>query len=174
MNNNEFYSPIKSLVNLILTGEKEISQDGESIPITQEFVDSIVNEDDDFYNLHYLNCIALFLDECESQERIDIMKIYNENIIFIFGTLILNGQLMDAAITEDKDVHTILDEIFSDYVIYKRLQPTLCLAIYFYIENLSKIEFKDRLISRFEYEKFIQYNSIKRVIDGDIDIDIEA
>ena len=169
MKNKEFYSPIKSLVNLILTGERKINHYLEFIPITQEFVNSLINIDDDYYNIHFLHCIALFLDECNVSERNDIMKIYKENVIFIFGTLILNGQLMDVALEENKDLHTVLDDIFSDYLTYKKLQPTLCLAIYFYIENLSQIEFNDRLILKSEYEKVIQCNSIKRVIEGDID-----
>ena len=70
MENKEFYSPIKSLVNIILTGEKKINQDGEAITVVQEFTDSLPANNSDEYNIYFLSCIENFLSSCSKEEKL--------------------------------------------------------------------------------------------------------
>lgn len=170
MKNKEFYSPIKSLVNLILTGEKEITVNNDPIIVTQEFVDAISQYDRNTYNLYFLNKIESFLKSCNNEERFDLLKFYHENNVLLIGASILNKQLADSAKLEGKDFSEILDSMFSDYIVNKEVHPVLCFAIYFYVENLAKINIVNGMVSRNEYQKAIKFNSIKRDVKDVYDI----
>ena len=166
----EFYKPIKLLVNLILTGKKEITINNNPIIVTQEFVDAISEYSRNTYNLYFLNRIESFLESCNNDERFDLLKFYQENDVLLIGASILSEQLADSAKLEGKDFSEILNSMFSDYIVNKEVHPVLCFAIYFYVENLSKINIVNGMVSRKEYQKAIKFNSIKRDIKDVYDI----
>ncbi|MGM8362442.1 hypothetical protein ACSV4D_11050 [Flavobacterium sp. ARAG 55.4] len=170
METKEFYKPIKSLVNLILTGEKEINVNNNPIIVTQEFLVAISEYSRNTYNLYFLNRIESFLESCNNNDRCDLLKFYQENNVLLIGASILNEQLADSAKLEGKDFSEILDSMFSDYIVNKEVHPVLCFAIYFYVENLSKINIVNGMVSRKEYQKAIKFNSIKRDVKDVYDI----
>ena len=166
----KIYKPITSLVNLILTGEKEITVNNDPIIVTQEFVDAISQYDRNTYNLYFLNRIESFLESCNNNDRCDLLKFYQENNVLLIGASILNEQLADSAKLEGKDFSEILNSMFSDYIVNKEVHPVLYFAIYFYVENLSKINIVNGMVSRNEYQKAIKFNSIKRDVKDVYDI----
>lgn len=166
----EFYKPITSLVNLILTGEKEITVNNDPIIVIQEFVDAIAQYNRNTYNFYFLNRIESFLETCNNDDRLDLLKFYEENDVLLIGASILNEQLADSAKLEGKDFSEILNSMFSDYIVNKEVHPVLCFAIYFYVENLSKIKIVDGMVSRKEYQKVIEFNSIERDVKDVYDI----
>lgn len=160
----EFYKPIESLVNLILTGEREITINIEPIIVTQEFIVALSQYSSNSYNSYFLNQIEIFLESCNNEERFNFLKFYQENDVLLIGASILSEQLADSAKLEGKDFSEILDSMFSDFIVNKKVHPVLCFAIYFYIENLSKINIVNGMVSRTDYQKAINFNSIKRDI----------
>lgn len=162
MESQRFYIPIRSLINLVLTGGRDIINNSNPIIIDPKFTDSLSCNNGNNYNEYFLNCIRLFLETCRYEERIDLLSVYQDNHLLLVGTSILNGLLFDSAIAEGNDFETILDSMFSDYITDGEVTPTLCIVIYFYIENLSNINIVDGIVSRSEYEKTINFNSIKR------------
>lgn len=156
----EFYKPIKSLVNLILTGEKEINVNDNPIILTQEFIEALSQYNSNSYNSYFLNQIESFLETCNNDDRFDLLKFYQENDVLLIGASILNEQLADSAKLEGKDFSEILDSMFSDFIVNKKVHLVLCFAIYFYIENLSKINIVNGMVSRTDYQKAINFNSV--------------
>jgi hypothetical protein len=161
MENKEFYSPIKSLVNIILTSEKKINQDGEFIPLTQEFIDSLINIDDD-YNLYFLSCIENFLSNCSKEEKVDVIKVLCENEDLLHGVSIMNTIIKNPKSLKQSDFSDTVDSVLSNYLTDGELHPIITLAIYFYIESVAKIEVNSGEIALSDYEKIVEFHSIKR------------
>lgn len=166
----EFYKPITSLVNLILTGKKEITVNNNPIIVNQEFTNAISQYDRNTYNLYFLNRIESFLASSNNNDRCDLLKFYQENDVLLIGASILNEQIVDSAKLEGKDFSETLNSMFSDYIVNKEVHPVLSFAIYFYVENLAKINIVNGMVSRKEYQKAIKFNSIKRDIKDVYDI----
>ena len=141
---------------MILTGRKEVTNSSDPILTDPEFIDSLSFYSSSNYNEYFLNCIRLFLENCSYEERVDLLNVYQDNHILLLGTSILNGLLFDLAIAAGNDFGTVLDSIFSDYLTDGEVNTTLCIALYFYIENLSKINLINGTISRTVYQKAIK------------------
>ena len=161
MKNKEFYSPIKSLANLILTGEKKINQDGEFIPITQEFIDSLINIDDD-YNLYFLSCIENFLSNCSKEEKVDVIKVLCENEDLLHGVTLINGMVANSKSSKQNDSLDTIDSMLTNFINKGEVHHILTLSLYFYIESIAKIDIKNREIALSDYEKVVEFHSIKR------------
>lgn len=164
MKTKEFYKPNQSLVNLILTGEREITVNNDPILITQEFIDAISQYSSNTYNLYFLNRIEIFLESCNNEERFDLLKVYQENDVLLIGASIMSKLFAKSVKLAGNDFSEILNTIFSDFVVAKEVHPVLCFAMYFYLENLSKINIVNGKVSRTDYQKVIKFNSIKRDI----------
>lgn len=161
MKNKEFYRPIKTLVNLILTGEKEINQDLVFIPVTQEFVNSLNNINDD-YNLYFLSCIENFLSSCSKQEKVDVIKVLCENQDLLHGVSLINGMIANSKSLKQNDSTDTIDSMLSNFIIDGQVHRILTLSIYFYIETIAKINVINRKVTINDYKKSVEFHSIKR------------
>lgn len=162
MNNNEFYSPIKSLVNLILTGEKEISQDGESIVVVQEFIESLLPNNKDDYNLYFIGCIEEFLRSCKNEEKVDVLKVLCENENLIHGVSLMNTIIKKPTSLKQNDFSDTVDSALSNFLINGEVHPVITLSLYFYIESIAKSTIVNGEITQGDYENIIEFHSIKR------------
>lgn len=161
MKNKEFYRPIKTLVNLILTGEKEINQDLVFIPVTQEFVNSLNNINDD-YNLYFLSCIENFLSSCSKEEKVDVIKVLCENQDLLHGVSLINGMIANSKSLKQNDSTDTIDSMLSNFIIDGQVHRILTLSIYFYIETIAKINVINRKVTINDYKKSVEFHSIKR------------
>lgn len=162
MENKEFYSPIKSLVNIILTGEKKINQDGESITVVQEFTDSLPSNNSDEYNIYFLSCIENFLSNCSKEEQVDIIKVLCENEDLLHGVSLINGMVASSKTPKQDDSSDTIDTVISNFIVNGQVHHILTLSIYFYIESIAKITFNNGEIAISNYEKIVEFHSIKR------------
>jgi len=161
----EHYKPIKSLINLILTGEREITINENPIIVVEEFANSLTTYDRDTYNLYFLNRIEKFLESSNDEERFDLLKVYLENDILMTGVTIMNGLGTESKTLGKNDFPDILNSVLLSFIAGREVHQILCFSLYFYIENLSKTKIVNGMIPTTEYKEIIYYNSIKRDID---------
>ncbi|OCB78849.1 hypothetical protein [Flavobacterium crassostreae] len=161
MKNKKFYSPIKSLVNLILTGEKKINQDVEFIPITQELVNSLINIDGN-YNMYFLSCIENFLSSCSKEEKVNVIKVLCENEDLLHGVSLVNGLIANSKSSNPNNSPDTIDSVILNFLIKGQVHHILTLSIYFYIESIATTNILNGKISKNDYEKIIEFHSIKR------------
>lgn len=167
MKNKEFYSPIKSLVNLILTGEKKINQGVKSIAVVQEFTDSLPSNNSDEYNIYFLSCIENFLSSCSKEEKVDVIKVLCENENLLHGVSIANGLIGNSKSSKQNDYSDTIDSLLSNFIIGGQVHHILTLSIYFYIESIAKINVTNGGITISDYKKLIKFHSIKRDLKDD-------
>jgi hypothetical protein len=162
MKNNEFYSPMKSLINLILTGEREMIEKGKTIRVTQEFIDSLSLTTCDDYNLYFLSRIEDFLSSCSQEEKVDIIKVLFENEDLITGVLFINKLVTASKSLKQNDFSDTLNSALASYIIDNEVHPILTFSFYFYIESISKITIVNGQITKSYYKKIIEFHSIRR------------
>ncbi|CAM3132785.1 hypothetical protein [Flavobacterium frigoris] len=161
MKNNKFYSPIKSLINLILTGERKIDQDSQLITVVQGFTDSLSSNNSDDYNIYILIHIEEFLSSCSQEEKVDIIKVLFDNEDLITGVLFIN-RLTDSKSLKENDFSDTLNSTLASYIIDNEVHPILTFSFYFYIESISKITIVNGQMTKSDYKKIIEFHSIKR------------
>jgi hypothetical protein len=162
MKNKEFYSPIKSLIDLILTGEREMNENVKTIRVTQEFINSLSSTTCDDYNLYFLSHIEDFLSTCSQNEKFDISKVLCENDDLIAGASLIYTITTNANLLEQNNSSHTIDTVLSNFVINEEVHPVLTLSIYCYIESISKITIVNGQITKSDYKKIIEFHSIKR------------
>jgi hypothetical protein len=162
MKNNEFYGPIKSLLNLILTGDRIIDQDGELITLVQEFMDSLPSNNGDDYNIYFLSYIEEFLSNCSQEEKVDLIKVLYENEDIMRGVSLINTLVTNSKSLKQNDFSGTVDSVLARYIIDNEVHPILTFSFYFYIETISKITIVNGQITKSDYEKIIEFHSIKR------------
>ena len=162
MSNKKFYSPIKSLVNLILTGEKKINNNKTLITVCQEFLDSASFNNSDDYNLYYLNCIEVFLNNCNNEERVNLVKVFYENDDLVTGVLLINTLVTNSKSIKQTDFSDTINSMLANFVANGEVDDILSLSLYFYIERVSKLTIINGELSRSDYEQTIKFHSMKR------------
>lgn len=165
MKTKEYYKPIKSLINLILTGEREIALNDDPIIVIEEFTNSLTPNMNDTYNLYFLNRIDNFLGTCNNEERVDLLKVYLENDVLVFGVAFMDRLVTKSAMLGKIDLSDNLNSVFFSFVNDREVHPILFFSLYFYVENVLKITIVNGMVSKADYKKVIKYNSIKREID---------
>ena len=153
---------MKSIVNLILTGERKIDQDAESIVVVPEFIESLLPHNKGDYNLYFLGCIEEFLRRCNNEEKVDVLKVLyeNENVthaVSIMSTIIKKPKYLKQNAFSDN-----LDSALSNFLTSGEVHPIITLSIYFYIESIAKSTIVNGEIIQSDYEKIIEFHSIKR------------
>ena len=148
---------------MILTGERKIDQDNQLITVVHEFVDSLSSSNSDDYNTYFLSRIEDFLSSCSQEEKADIIKVLFANEDIITGVLFihkLGGT--DSKSLDQKDFSDALNSVLASFIINLNVDPVITLSLYFYIESISKITIVKGQITKTDYEKVIEFHSIKR------------
>ena len=153
---------MKSLINLILTGEKKIDHNSQLITVGQEFMDSLSLNKSDDYNTYFLSRIEEFLCSSSQKEKVDITKILLENEDLITGVLLINRLINDSTSFNHNDFSDTLDSVIASFNLDHKVDPVLTLSLYFYIESISNITIANGQITKSDYKKIIKFHSIKR------------
>lgn len=162
MESTAFYSSIKSLINLILTGEKEVNHNHNSITVTQEFLDSPRSNNCQEYNLFFLHYIEVFLKNCTIEDRINLVKVLYENIDLVTVVLLTNLLDTNSESINQNDFSNSINSMLANFVTNGEVDDILSLSLYFYIERVSKLTIINGEVSRSDYEHTIKFHSIKR------------
>jgi hypothetical protein len=162
MKNNDFYSPMKSIVNLILTGERKIDQDGESITVVQEFIESLLPHHKEDYNLYFLFCIEDYLNNCSKEEKVDILKVLCENENLIHGVSLMNTIIKKPKSFQQNDITDTVDSVLLNFLTEGEAHPIITLSIYFYIESIVNSPIMNGEITKSDYDEILEFHSIKR------------
>ena len=162
MKNNEFYGPIKSLINLILTGDMVIDQEGELITLDQDFMDSLPSSNGDDYNIYFLSCIEYFLKSCSQHEKVDLIKVLYDNEDIVTGVSFINTLVTDSKSLNQNDFSDTVDSALASFIVENEVHPIIVFSFYFYIESISKSTIINGEITKSEYEKIIKFHSSKR------------
>lgn len=162
----KFYKPLQSLVNVILTGDEKSPQGEEPIILGEEFLNSVSNPKDDSFNLYFLDRIEKFLANRGKNDRVDMVKVFYDNDDLLSGAYILTNISNKDHRIEDEDFAEKFNKIMLEFVIGGDIHIALCVTLYFYIENLARINSKNRRISIAMYNKALMQNSRKRDVNS--------
>ena len=165
MRTTSFYRPLKSLINVILTGDEKSPQGEGSIELDGEFLASIDNPKDDSFNLYFLDRIEKFLTKCGKNDRVDMVRVFYDNVELLSGAYIWTV-LTNKNHKIDQELYMDKNKIMLEYVSGEKAHMALCLTLYFYVENLTRINIKNRKISIDIYNNAIIENSTKRDMES--------
>ncbi|NDP21455.1 MAG: hypothetical protein GZ091_10290 [Paludibacter sp.] len=147
---------------LVLTGERKINQNGQSITVVQEFTDSLPSNNGDDYNIYFLSCIEEFLSSCSQHEKVDLIKVLYENEDIITGVSFINKLITNSKSLNQNDFSGTVDAALASFIIDNEVHPIITFLFYFYIESISKSTIVNGEITKNDYEKIIKFHSIKR------------
>lgn len=157
-----FYKSVESLINLILTGEEKKTAYQDFIELKSDFLISINNPKDHAFNSYFLHSIQLFLVNCNVDDRKNLVEVLRENDRMLSGAYILTMVKEKVGTSQEDHFADKFQNMMHNFIVGKKVHFTICLALYFYIENISKIKVKDKRISVGTYEELIRFNSVKR------------
>ncbi|MGV8994529.1 MAG: hypothetical protein ACOH1O_10540 [Flavobacterium sp.] len=165
MSTTNFYKPLESLVNVILTGDEKNPQGEHPIQLDGEFLSSISNPADDSFNLCFLDRIHKFLENRGESDRVDLVKVFYDNVDLLAGAFIWTV-LTNKNHKINQEISMDQNKIMFDYVSVGTAHLALSLTLYFYVENLAGLNISNDTISIDTYNKAIFENSIKRDMES--------
>ncbi|MDM1456696.1 hypothetical protein HX025_08520 [Myroides odoratimimus] len=162
MKTKEYYSILVPLINLILTGSKEVVIEDECIKLSEGYFLSMEEYTQAKQSTHFYKCIHEFLEPLTQQQRVDIVKIIAENDVLVAAALLTDlieskkpiNANQDNEVEFNKMMFEFLSGINTDSVIYK--------VLYMYLENLHRIEIKEFSITKVEYVRILKFNAQTR------------
>lgn len=163
MESIHFYKPVELLINTILTGKETAVFENDLLVLHPAFIKSLKETGDDQNNPYFLSHIECFLKNCTRNTRETLLYFFIENSSSLSAVYLLTG-LNDA--TANKNLSLGMNLMLTEFVENQKQSNTLILALYFYIENLSRIKLSDSSISKETYQKILKYNSIVREPDN--------
>ncbi|MDM1450425.1 hypothetical protein [Myroides odoratimimus] len=162
MKTKEYYSVLVPLINLILTGSKELLIENDCIELSEGYKFSMQEYTEAKQSKHFYQCIHQFLESITQQQKADIIKIIVENDVLlttaIFSTYIESKKPINA----NQDNEAMFNEMMFDFLSGSNVDPIIYRVLYLYLENLHRIDIKEFTITEGEYERVLKFNAQAR------------
>ena len=164
MQSVHFYKPVELLINTILTGKEKVTFDNDLLVLNPAFTNSLKETKQDQTNLYLLSQIEYFLKNCTRDSREKLVKFFIENdrlltAVNFIAKMQNNSQQENASESMSNTLH--------DFAIENKQSTTLIMTIYYYIENLNRLEVSNHSVSEKVYWQVIKFNSKVRE-DGEV------
>lgn len=162
MNTKEFYSVLVPLINLILTGSKELSIEDDRIKLSEEYKFSMEEYAQEKQSTNFHRCIHEFLDPLNQKEREDIFKIIIDNDVLLTTAILTDLIESKKPINGDQDNEAEFNKMMFEFLTGININSAIYRVLYMYLENLHRLNTKEFTISKFEYNRVLLFNNQKR------------
>lgn len=158
MKTKKHYAVLVPLIHLILTGSKEIAIEDGRIKLSEGYFLSMEEYTKGKQSRHFYQCIHLFLASISQEDKADIIKILIENDTLLLAAMMTDQLESKKTINLNQDSKAVFNKMMFDFLCGNNINPIIHRALYFYVENLHRLEIKESFISRTEYEKVLKFN----------------
>lgn len=166
MKTKKQYAVLVTLIHLILTGSKEIAIEDERIKLSEGYFLSMEDYAKGKQSRYFYQCIHFFLESVSQEEKADIIKILIENDTLLLAAMMTDQLESKKPINLNQDSKAVFNKMMFDFLCGNNIDPIIHRVIYFYLENLHRLEIKESFISKTEYERILKFNAQVRSNEG--------
>lgn len=167
MKAKEYYSVLVPLINLILTGSKEVVIENDCIKLSDGYKFSVEEYAQANQSTHFYQCIIEFLDDLNQQQKVNIIKIIVENDVLLTTAILTNLMESKKTISDNQDNEAVFNKMMFEFLGSINTHSVIYRVLYMYLENLHRVEVREGHISEIEYNKVLNFNEQERM-DNDI------
>jgi hypothetical protein len=114
---------------------------------------------------YFYQCIHFFLESVSQEEKADIIKILIENDTLLLAAMMTDQLESKKSINLNQDSKVIFNKMMFDFLCGNSIDPIIHRVIYFYLENLHRLEITDSFILKTEYERILKFNAKAKTRD---------
>lgn len=159
MKTKEYYAVLVPLIHLILTGSKEVVIEDDCIKLSEGYFLSIEEYAKGKQSMYFYQCIHFFLESVSQEEKADIIKILIENDTLLLAAMMTDQLTFKKPINLNQDSKAIFNKMMFDFLCGNSIDPIIHRVIYFYLENLHRLEITESFISKTEYKRILKFNA---------------
>ncbi|MBB1148538.1 hypothetical protein H4K35_00045 [Myroides sp. NP-2] len=162
MKTKKQYAVLVPLIHLILTGSKEIAIEDEGVKLSEGYFLSMEEYAKGKQSRYFYQCIHFFLESVSQEEKADILKILIENDTLLLAAMMTDQLESKKSTNLNQDSKAIFNTMMFDFLCGNNTDPVIHRTLYFYLENLHRLEVKNLTISNNEYKRVLNFNNQKR------------
>lgn len=162
MKTKEYYSVLVPLINLILTGNKELIIESERIKLSEGYKFSMKEYAQAKQSTHFYQCIHEFLEPITRRQRVDIVKIIIENDVLVTAALLTDLIESKKPINANQDNEAEFNKMMFEFLTGINTHSVIYKVLYMYLENLHRVDIKEFSIHKQEYERVLNFNNRSR------------
>lgn len=159
MKTKKHYAVLVPLIHLILTRSKEIAIEDERIKLSKGYFLSMEEYANGKQSKYFYQCIHSFLESISQEERAEIIKILIENDTLLLAAMMIDQLESKTTINLNQDSKAVFNKMMFDFLCDNNINTIIHRALYYYLENLHRLEIKESSISRIEYERVLKFNT---------------
>ncbi|MDM1514114.1 hypothetical protein [Myroides odoratimimus] len=165
MKTKGYYSVLVPLINLILTGNKEVVIVDDCVKLSDGYKFSMEEYAQGKQSTHFYECIVEFLDDLSRQQKVDIIKIIVENDILLTTAILTDVLESNRAINMNPDNEAMFNKMMFEFLTGISTNSIIYRVLYLYLENIHRLESKDFTIKKQEYMELLNFNGKIRLND---------
>lgn len=158
MKTKKQYAVLVPLIHLILTGSEEIAIEDERIKLSDEYFLSMEEYAKGKQSRYFYQCIHVFLQSVSQEEKTDIIKILIENDTLLLAAMMTDQLASKKPINLNQDSKTVFNKMMFDFLCSNSIDPIIHRVLYFYLENLHRLDINKISISKKEYDRLLKFN----------------
>lgn len=159
MKTKEYYAVLVPLIYLILTGSKEVVIEDDRIKLSEGYFLSMEEYAKGRQSRYFYQCIHFFLESVSQEEKADIIKILIENDTLLLAAMMTDQLASKKTINLNQDSKAVFNKMMFDFLCGNSIDPIIHRVIYFYLENLHRLEITDSFILKTGYERILKFNA---------------
>lgn len=159
MKTKEYYSVLVPLINLILTGTKELNVEDGYIKLSEGYKFSMQEYAQAKQSKYFYQCIHNFLDSVTQQQKANIIKIIVENDVLVTTAILTDLIESKKAININQDNEAVFNKMMFDFLSGTNIDSVIYRVLYLYLENLHRLEIKEFTINKDEYKRVLKFNT---------------
>ncbi|SEJ40324.1 hypothetical protein SAMN04488018_13312 [Myroides marinus] len=159
MKTKECYSVLVPLINLILTGIKEVIIVNEFIKLSEGYKSSMQEYAQAKQSKHFYQCIHQFLESITQQQKANIIKIIVENDVLLTTAIFSTHIESKKPINNNQDNKAEFNKMMFEFLNGINTDPVIYRVLYLYLENLHRLKIKEFSITKVEYERVLKFNA---------------
>ncbi|MGG5598181.1 hypothetical protein ACPDHJ_00050 [Myroides sp. C8-3] len=159
MKTKEYYAVLVPLIHLILTGSKDIIIEDDRIKLSEGYFLSMEEYAKGKQSRYFYQCIHFFLESVSQEEKADIIKILIENDTLLLAAIMTDQLASKKPINLNQDSKAIFNKMMFVFLCGNNTDPVIHRTLYFYLENLHRLDIRELTISKAEYNSLLKFNS---------------
>lgn len=116
-------------------------------------------------SMYFYQCINFFLESVSQEEKADIIKILIENDTLLLAAMMTDQLTSKKPINLNQDSKAIFNKMMFDFLCGNNTDPVIHRTLYFYLENLHRLDINESFISKTEYKRVLKFNTLTRSND---------
>lgn len=159
MKTKKHYAVLVPLIHLILTGSKEIAIEDERIKLSEGYFLSVEEYAKGKQSRHFYQYIHSFLESISQEDKADIIKILIENDTLLLAAMMTDQLESKKTINLNQDSKAVFNKMMFEFLCGNNINPIIHRTLYFYLENLHRLEITESFISKTEYKRVLKFNA---------------